>query len=239
MIWYKNVIAQNGEKCEEVFTKYESLTSKPQRDMGVMKKELDKQKNSNLNLICEINQSLQDANDTDQAHFFFINGYVSKIFNQDTIYYQACKECNRKVIEDSGGFRCENCGKNFADYTPTYMFTAQISDFTDSIRVTFPREQGNTLMGGMSAFDFRKFKDEKSEDEVQKYLDDLLFKSFNVMVKAKFDHYNGETRMKYYAVRVFPHNIQNENKALLSRLELYQNKKEGQNITIGGDGFMM
>ena len=127
----------------------------------------------------------------------------------------------------------------FVIVTPTYIFTAQISDFTDSIRVTFPREQGNTLMGGMSAFDFRKFKDEKSEDEVQKYLDDLLFKSFNVMVKAKFDHYNGETRMKYYAVRVFPHNIQNENKALLSRLELYQNKKEGQNITIGGDGFMM
>lgn len=59
------------------------------------------------------------------------------------------------------------------------------------------------------------------------------------MVKGKFDYYNGETRMKYYAVRVFPHSIQNENKALLSRLELYKDKKEASNITVGGDGFMI
>lgn len=63
--WYQNLKAQNGGNCEEVFASYQSLTMKPQRDMGVMKKELDKQKNSNLNLICEVAQSVHESNDTD------------------------------------------------------------------------------------------------------------------------------------------------------------------------------
>lgn len=94
------------------------------------------------------------------------------------------------------------------------MFRAQISDFTESIQVTFPREQGDKIIG-MSAVEFRKFKEENSEETVQKYFDDLLFKSFNVMIKGKFEHYNGETRMKYFSVKVYPHSIANENKALL------------------------
>lgn len=233
--------AQNGGNCEEVFASYQSLTMKPQRDMGVMKKELDKQKNSNLNLICEVAQSVQESNDTDQYHFFFINGFVSKIFNQDSIFYPACKgdNCNRKVSEENGRYRCEHCGRIFDDYNPTYMFTAQISDFTESIRITFPREQGDKIIG-MSAYDLRKFREENSEETVQKYFDDLLFKSFNIMIKGKFEHYQGETRMKYFSVKVFPHSVANENKALLSRLGMYANKEDNQNVTIGGgDDYMM
>jgi len=106
-------------------------------------------RNSNLNLICEINESLCDENDTDQYHFFFLNGYVSRIKNDDRIFYPACmsENCRRKVTEDSAGFRCEHCGKQFLTYLPTYMITAKISDFTESIYVNFAREHGTALMG--------------------------------------------------------------------------------------------
>ena len=33
-------------------------------------------KSSNLNLISEINTALSQENDTDQTHFYFLNGYV-------------------------------------------------------------------------------------------------------------------------------------------------------------------
>ena len=110
--WYKNVKAQNGGNCDELFiTNYESLTIKrEQRDGNNFKKELDKQKSSNLNFICEMNQSLQEANDVDQNHFFFLNGYVSSIKSDQRMFYEACNNCNKKVIEDTGGYRCENCG---------------------------------------------------------------------------------------------------------------------------------
>ena len=41
------------------------------------------------------------------------------------------------------------------------------------------------------------------------------------MVRGKFEYFNGENRMRYFAVKVFPHNVQAENNALLKRLEMY------------------
>jgi hypothetical protein len=32
-------------------------------------------------------------------------------------------------------------------FNPTYMITAKISDFTESIYINFAREHGNSLMG--------------------------------------------------------------------------------------------
>lgn len=148
---------------------------------------------------------------------------MSRIKNDERIFYAACMSdnCRRKVIEEAQGYRCEHCQKSFVSYRPTFMITAKISDFTDSIYVNFAREHGNHLMG-MSAEQFKEFKETESEERVQAYFDSLLFKSFNIMVKGKFEFFNGENRMRFFAVKVFPHNVQAENRALLRRLEIYR-----------------
>ena len=217
--WYDSKSASGEDFMSEI----RSLTIGFKRDTE-SKFTDENSKKSNLNLIAEINSSLQDENDTDQAHFFYINGYVNRVKNDDRIYYPACKgeNCKRKVIEDSNGYRCEHCNQTFATFEPTYMITAKISDFTESIHVTFAREQGTQLMG-MTAQKFKDFKENNSEEVVQEYFDKLHFKTFNLMVKGKYSYYNGEQRMKYFVVKVFPHNVQSENKALLKRLAVYEN----------------
>lgn len=152
-----------------------------------------------------------------------MNGYVSRIKNDERIYYPACKgdNCRRKVVEDTAGYRCEHCGKTFLTFEPTYMITAKISDFTESIYVNFAREHGTALMG-MKAQEFKEFKENNSEEVVQSYFDSLHFKPFNIMVKGKYEFFNGENRMRYFAVKVFPHNVQAENRALLRRLDMYK-----------------
>ena len=102
------------------------------------------------------------------------------------------------------------------------MITAKISDFTESIYVNFAREHGTALMG-MKAEEFKEFKENHTESEVQNYFDSLNFKPFNIMVKGKYEYFNNEYRMRYFAVKVFPHNVQAENRALLRRLEMYEN----------------
>lgn len=165
-------------------------------------------RSSNLNMICEINDALQNENDTDQYHFYFLNGYVSRIKNDERIFYAACmsENCRRKVVEEAQGYRCEHCNKSFVSYRPTYMITAKVSDFTDSIYVNFAREHGAALMG-MTAEEFKDFKDSETEEKVQTYFDSLLFKTLNIMVKGKFEFFNGESRMRFFAVKVFPHNV--------------------------------
>ena len=75
------------------------------------------------------------------------------------MFYLACPDCRRKVIDDGTGYRCESCDKSFNDCQPTYMLSAKISDFSSSIYISFCRELGDTIMGGMTAREFKDFKE--------------------------------------------------------------------------------
>ncbi len=66
---------------------------------------------------------------------------------------------------------------------------------------------------------------QENEETVSKFFDSILYKQMNIMVKGKFEFYNGENRMRFFAVKVFPIATQNENKALLRRLNIYEGKK--------------
>ena len=45
----------------------------------------------------------------------------------------------------------------------------------------------------MSAEEFKDFKESESEERVQAYFDSLMFKTFNIMVKGKFEFLTGKT----------------------------------------------
>lgn len=60
------------------------------------------------------------------------------------------------------------------------------------------------------------------DDAIATFFDTLLFRQFNIMIKGKFEFYQGENRMRYFAVKVIPHNMQAENKALLKRLDMFK-----------------
>ncbi len=55
-------------------------------------------------------------------------------------------------------------------------------------------------------------------------LDRISFQNFNVMVQAKFNNYQGETKINFYAAKVLPQNPVLESRALLQRMQLYQGK---------------
>lgn len=146
---------------------------------------------------------------------------MSRIKNDDRIFYMACQSCRKKVIEEGpNSYRCENCNKSFESYDPTYMMTARISDFTDSVFVSFSREHGDKLMG-MTAAEFKHMRETQSPEEVEAHLESLTFKPMNIMVKGRYEMFNNEYKVKFFAMKVFPRNVPAENKALLHRLDLY------------------
>lgn len=65
------------------------------------------------------------------------------------------------------------------------------------------------------------------------------------MVKCKYEYYNGEQRMRYFAVKTLPTNVKSENNALLNRLSIYsqihkpteQNQQEDEQMGGFGNGF--
>ena len=61
------------------------------------------------------------------------------------------------------------------------------------------------------------------ESQVSDLVDSLQFKEVNIMVRGRQSCYNGETRLKYFAVKVLgQRNLKSENDALLKRLDHYK-----------------
>ncbi len=59
----------------------------------------------------------------------------------------------------------------------------------------------------MTADKFKEFKETETEERVHSHFDSLLFKTFNIMVKGKFEIFNGENRMRFFAAKVGAYSV--------------------------------
>jgi replication factor A1 len=93
--------------------------------------------------------------------FFFVSGFVSYLKNDDKTYYLACPDesCKKKVMEESVGWRCENCNKTYPNCVPTYVLTAKIADVSEQVYISFYRNEGTAVMG-LSAEKLKEIKDQ-------------------------------------------------------------------------------
>lgn len=78
---------------------------------------------------------LSDPATKNQTKFYKISGFVKMIFNDEKILYLSCPDCRKKVIEEDGSWRCENCNKLHSINLPTYMLSALISDVSGNVMV--------------------------------------------------------------------------------------------------------
>ena len=162
------------------------------------------------------------------------------------MYYLACpnSECKRKVKPETDqmgqdNFWCEHCSRHYRTCAPTYIFQAKVADFTDAMVVMFARDNGTPLLGGLTADQFRDFKQSQQPADsvdasavVQDYLDSqCLSNLFSLCLKAKWESFRGEYRLRFFAQRVIPlterdgllqiSHVQSENFDLLERLRVY------------------
>ncbi len=115
------------------------------------------------------------------------------------------------------------------------MLMAKMSDVSGNVFISFPRELGDSLLG-MTAEDFKRFRENNDEDTVKDLFHTRHFKQHCVLVKARQDSFNNssgfeqEGRMKYFAMKVLPYSLQQENRMLLNRLKLYSDRSEPMEI---------
>jgi replication factor A1 len=105
-----------------------------------------------------------EEHDSIKTELIYVSGYISHMRNDDKTYYLACPTdtCKKKVMEESTGWRCENCNRTYSHCVPTYMLSAKIADLSDNFFVNFYRNEGTSIMG-MTA---EKLKDLKDEGDI-------------------------------------------------------------------------
>lgn len=83
-----------------------------------------------------------------QPTFFSIRAYVSFIKPDQTMWYRACKTCNKKVTEAIGsGYWCDNCQKNDEECSLRYIMVVRVSDASGEAWVSTFNEEAERIMG--------------------------------------------------------------------------------------------
>ena len=86
------------------------------------------------------------------------------------------------MIDESGGYRCENCQRNYEEAVPTYNFSIKISDASGAMTASILGEMGDHIM----EMPCKQFYDIHQDLEALKNLrSSQCFKHFNVTLRAK------------------------------------------------------
>ncbi|WFD44641.1 Replication factor A protein 1 [Malassezia psittaci] len=135
----------------------------------------------------------------------------------NNLYYPACPECNKKVIDEGDGWRCEKCDRSFPLPVYRYIFSANIADYSGQIWISGFNEIGQTLLG-ISADDLDALHNE-NEAEYKAVLQRAVGKMMVFSCRAKQETFNDTNRVRYTATQAIPVDFAKAGHALAESIE--------------------
>ncbi|KAI3623252.1 RFA1 [Malassezia furfur] len=120
----------------------------------------------------------------------------------NNLYYTACPECNKKVIDEGDGWRCEKCDRSFPAPVRRYIFSANIADYSGQIWISGFNEIGQQLLG-ISADELDALRNE-SEAEFKAVLQRAVGRMLLFSCRAKQETFNDTNRVRYTATQAVP-----------------------------------
>ncbi|CAN1312162.1 Replication protein A 70 kDa DNA-binding subunit B [Linum perenne] len=159
-------------------------------------------------------QSLGD----DKPAFFNIRGYVSFIKPDQTMWYRACKTCNKKVTDGmGGGYWCEGCQKNDSECSLRYILALKVTDASGEGWVSAFNDEAEKILGS-SADELNQLR---SQDDTSSYNSKLKAATWNphlFRVSVTQNEYNHEKRQRITVKAVSSIDFAAESKFLLEEI---------------------
>ena len=113
----------------------------------------------------------------------------------DNFAYPAClkADCNKKVVEDEGQWRCERCDVNHPKPEYRYIMSINVSDHTGQIWLSCFDDVGRMIME-MSADDVMKIHEEDEKSAREAIFQAANCKTFIFKCRAKMDSFQDQQR---------------------------------------------
>ncbi|CAL5441904.1 unnamed protein product [Camellia sinensis] len=161
------------------------------------------------------NQSLGE----DKPVFFSMRAYISFIKPDQTMWYRACKTCNKKVTEAIGsGYWCEGCQKNDEECSLRYIMVVKVSDASGEAWFSVFNEQAEKIIG-CSADELDKLKSQEGEgNPFQLKLKSATWVPHLFRVSVTPHEYMNEKRQRITARAVAPVDFAAESRFLLEEI---------------------
>ncbi|XP_047141686.1 replication protein A 70 kDa DNA-binding subunit isoform X1 [Hydra vulgaris] len=154
----------------------------------------------------------------EKPDYFNVRAFIV-FYRKENCMYQACPgaDCNKKVIEDNGQFRCEKCDRTYPDFKYRMVLSANIADFSGNQWITAFQESAEAILG-VSAEQIGHLKD-SDVSQFDMIFSEACFKPFVFKVRAKMETYQDERKLKCSAMSAAPVNFKQECKRLLDEIK--------------------
>ncbi|KAI3957751.1 hypothetical protein MKX01_007582 [Papaver californicum] len=157
----------------------------------------------------------------EKPEFFSTKAYISFIKPDQTMWYRACKICNKKMTDGVvSGYWCEGCQKNEDEYSLRYIMAVKISDPSGEAWVSAFNEHAEKILG-CSADELDKIK-QQNEDEFHLKLKQATWVSHLFRVSVAQNEYMNEKRQRITIRAEAPLDFAMESKYLLEEMSKIQ-----------------
>lgn len=155
----------------------------------------------------------------DKPAFFSIRAYISFIKPDQTMWYRACKTCNKKVTDAlGGGYWCEGCQKNDAECSLRYIMVVKVSDASGEGWVSAFNEEAEKIIG-CSADELDLLKSQIGEENTyQQRLKEATWNPHLLRISVSQNEYNNEKRQRMTVKAVAPVDFAAESRFLLEEI---------------------
>ncbi|KAI4343969.1 hypothetical protein L6164_011252 [Bauhinia variegata] len=155
----------------------------------------------------------------DKPAFFSIRAYISFIKPDQTMWYRACKTCNKKVTEAIGsGYWCEGCQTTNEKCNLRYIMVVRVSDASGEAYVSVFNEEAEKIVG-CSADELDNLKTQEGEDNpYQQKLKQVTWVPHLLRVSVSQNEYMNEKRQRITARAVAPVDFAAESRFLLEEI---------------------
>ncbi|KAB5524796.1 hypothetical protein DKX38_022545 [Salix brachista] len=154
-----------------------------------------------------------------QPAFFSIRAYISFIKPDQSMWYRACKTCNKKMTDAlGGGYWCEGCQKNDAECSLRYIMVVKVSDGSGEGWVSSFNEEAEKIIG-CSADELDLLKSQMGEENsYQLKLKEATWTPHLFRVSVSQNEYNNEKRQRITVRATAPVDFAAESKFLLEEI---------------------
>ncbi|KAK0149339.1 Replication protein A DNA-binding subunit [Merluccius polli] len=154
----------------------------------------------------------------EKAEYFSCVATVLYIRKENCLY-QACPtaDCSKKVVQQhSGLYRCDKCNREFPDFKPRLLLSANIADYGENQWVTCFQDTAEVLLGhSAQTLSQLKAMDEEAFDEV---IQKASFTTHIFRTRVKLETYNDESRVKAIVMEIQPLDHRDYSRRLISNI---------------------
>ncbi|KAL6175422.1 hypothetical protein ACLB2K_052063 [Fragaria x ananassa] len=152
----------------------------------------------------------------DKPVVFSVKAYIGPIKSDQTLWYRACKVCNKKVTEGDGGYWCEGCQKIAEECSLRYILLARAMDATSDVYLSMFNNEAEKIIG-CSADELDKLRSEE-DNEYQLKLKQAAWVPYLFRVSVVQNEYNDQKRQRVTARAVAPLDFAAESKYMLEEI---------------------